>query len=429
MATPSSTTNLRLTRFPPEIDDFIIDLIGYGEDDGKAAWLHSCSLVCSSWEYRARPHILRVVRLGNIDHVRGLLDALLRKPHYRSFIKTLKLRCPERDHLSESEKKALDIDSTAWLSRAIIALPTLLPNLHRLELHRLPGPEMMEKSFTSYFGNFKNIRSLRLEHLTEQTCYEIVRIINEFPDLRSLEISDCSWTQFGRPGQLKQRRLSEVYLDLRPDFERIMSAWMSRSDSLSTLRSLTWRSNQESSSQFLELLAGCANTLREATMTIDFPEDHHPQVPPLGKHEVLESFTLDVRQPLSDDVLYYFAEVMIDLPMSVRTVRLICNENFNDVFIPPGRLHWELLFLGYEQSNLSDIQRLEIYSRYPQTVDYTQIDEYLRGVLDRLYLRGVVWCVHRLSETSGLLHHKVMPNLQDRIEYLRINDPTFQAPG
>lgn len=146
-------------------------------------------------------------------------------------------------------------------------------------------------------------------------------------------------------------------------------------------------------------MSSCTNRFRYSPFT----ENHIAQVPPLGKHEVLESFTLDVRQPLSDDVLYYFAEVMIDLPMSVRTVRLICNENFNDVFIPPGRLHWELLFLGYEQSNLSDIQRLEIYSRYPQTVDYTQIDEYLRGVLDRLYLRGVVWCVHRLSGKFSII--------------------------
>ncbi|KAJ3480189.1 hypothetical protein NLI96_g8525 [Meripilus lineatus] len=275
MATPPSTTNLRVPRFPHEIFEFIIDFIGYDEYDGRVEWLHWCSLVCSSWEYRARPHLLRVVRLGNTRHVESLHQALLQKPHYRPLIRTLKFRFPRRDHLSTKPRLARDAFdnlSTVWFSEAISKIPRLLPNLYKLEFHRLPSFDIIQSELPRFCRRFGNIRSLRLGHLTEQTFYQIVHIINEIRGLRSVEISDCSWEQFGRVHPFQQRRLSEVYLDLRPDFEGAISAWMIQSDSLSALRSLTWWSYKESRDQISRILKCCEQTLREATMTIYIPE-------------------------------------------------------------------------------------------------------------------------------------------------------------
>lgn len=116
----------------------------------------------------------------------------------------------------------------------------------------------------------------------------------------------------------------------------------------------------------------------------------------MRNHTLLESFTLDVRHPISDDILQFLADVVQAMPTSVRTVRLTCFENLNSLFIQDSddRLFWGDLDRAVDRARFD---RFEIYSRCPHLVDYGRVDKDLRNTFAWAHRAGTVWCVNRPS--------------------------------
>lgn len=96
-----------------------------------------------------------------------------------------------------------------WIYRIVTTLPTILTDLSILEFSDLPA---LHPHFIRLISSFKTVQILRLVSLTCQSFSEIIQLINRLPQIKSLYMELCRWTQPARFYPSKRLRLEKLFL-------------------------------------------------------------------------------------------------------------------------------------------------------------------------------------------------------------------------
>lgn len=176
-----AATHLPTQRLPLEVLEHIIGFVGF---IGSVDWwgnyfrletLRRCALVCRSWVTKSRIHLYDVVHLNNQRKATTFMSAIVSSPPLGEYVHEMCI---------DLEGKHAD-----WLYSTHQVLPPRLPNLKRLGYFQLPS---LHPVFFALPKKFNAITSLRLGSFETWTFREIVRLLNSFPKLETLDI-DCRW--------------------------------------------------------------------------------------------------------------------------------------------------------------------------------------------------------------------------------------------
>ncbi|KAJ3479637.1 hypothetical protein NLI96_g8916 [Meripilus lineatus] len=158
---------------PLEVLEHVIGFVGFdvdGEEWGthkKLETLQICALVCRSWVAKSRFLLYEVVNLNNKRKATNFINTIASSPRLGEYVQDLRMNLKGKHE--------------DWIYSAHQVLPSLLPNLYRLEHHQLPS---LHSVFFTLSPQFKIITSLRLSMFKSWTFREIARLLNGFPNLK-----------------------------------------------------------------------------------------------------------------------------------------------------------------------------------------------------------------------------------------------------
>ncbi len=191
--------------FPPEIEDYIIDQVGY-----SPRTLRQCALTCSRWLPRSRYNIFVDVQVATREQLFSLCSAIAEYPHLRPLVRSVTLeviRRPESAHLIETIPVPLLTllpHLTRWslLGRVYVERKKTVEDTENTEgqgagvnadidagqvchtaypCHRMALASLRRHSTT--------IQELNLHNACFQTCMDCPRLLLSFPALRSFSCS------------------------------------------------------------------------------------------------------------------------------------------------------------------------------------------------------------------------------------------------
>lgn len=165
-------------RIPLELCEYVIEDVEESVDFQagivytRNQQLGSCALVCRSWVPKSRICLFWEVTLQQHNATR--------------FTKIVSSSKGLGDYVRELIIDPHD-EHGEWIYNIIKVLPPLLPNLHHLTYTRLPT---LQPIFYVYSSRFVKVTRLSLSWGSD-FMGGIVRVVNSFKNLRSLEIIDC----------------------------------------------------------------------------------------------------------------------------------------------------------------------------------------------------------------------------------------------
>lgn len=267
----SRLPNVLRQRLPLETQEEVIEYVGLDISTGqwgtqlceRLETLLSCALVCRGWVTKSRIHIFREVRLDTNRKADSFMATITASPrlgdHVRRVVFDLR---HEYNH---------------WIYRAHQILPSLLPNIHHLEYHRLP---ILHPTFFGLSSRFGIITSLELHGLSvkDWTFRDIVRLINGFNNLKILKMQ-CDWTSpspFYCHSARQERHPMSLHLDCS-DMKDIqveeMIRWLTKRQQSHPLDEFSLRCARRSTliPTLGDLFKQCSKTLK----TLDFSFDNN----------------------------------------------------------------------------------------------------------------------------------------------------------
>ena len=122
-----------------------------------------------------------------------------------------------------------------WIYTILATLPPLLPRLEALEFRGLP---ILHPNFILMASRFKTIQRLRLHNIVYQSFSEIIRLINRFSLLQTLEVYNVQWNQPSHCYPSKRHRMKELISGPDNGCQSDMLNWMCSSQSITALYSL-----------------------------------------------------------------------------------------------------------------------------------------------------------------------------------------------
>lgn len=306
---------------PTEIWERIIDIIAADKTDLFQRWdyLSSLALVCRSWTPRARYHLLEHVRLSSSSDLNGFLLTLSKNRGSGDSVQKLSLHSPlgrqslptsvasGKQHRAGNPWKPLetvisrvsdwrssnfqlwqpapvlcrfpdvgeDLSEaypSEWVHKAIRTLPPLLPNLRTLGLFYMPT---LHPVTSILWSRFVNVEELYLGGSKDHSFSELTRIINGFPKLRTLKLTECTWSRPIRfcyriggpqPTNLINRGLTNAVC------ARDFAKWASSSQLISSLTYLEW-TVMGTASEVNDVLRGCSHSLQTMFLTVEQPDE------------------------------------------------------------------------------------------------------------------------------------------------------------
>lgn len=138
--------------------------------------LHSCALVCRDWVPRSRICLYKDVKLDNERRATSFMATITASPQFGTYVNSLELDA-KRVH-------------TDWIYKVHLTLPPLLPNLVLLQYRDLP---IVHPLFFVLSARFNYVAHLGLADLKFWTFREIVRLLDRFTQLKSLQVDGCIW--------------------------------------------------------------------------------------------------------------------------------------------------------------------------------------------------------------------------------------------
>lgn len=245
-----------LSRLPQEICDRIIDMSGLASRP-----LLAFCLVCRAWLPRARLHLFRWACLENESQAQGFLRMVSTYPRYGEFTKNLSI--------SGSPKEGTDDGpSCQWIHRIVLLLPPLLPNLQELDLISLP---VLHPTFPILCSRFKTVHSLSLTSNNEMSFCEVIKLVNGFPSLRSLDLDiDDELRGVARFHKRRRQPLATLRVNLPSAFKTQgeFAKWIVARQSASQLAEVTWSVWSNLDANLDAILERCSQTLKELTLTL-----------------------------------------------------------------------------------------------------------------------------------------------------------------
>ena len=255
------TTNLAVIEvlrpaIPTEVVENIIDavarLVWRFHRQGiemRTCSLHACSLVARSWVPRSRIHLFRFVQLCSDWRARRFLNSLTQSPALGQYVETIQIWPRNRDERT-----------CGWIFKTLSSLPLLLPHLCELAFCDLPD---LRPECIAVLSRFGTVESLLLFELTRQSLWEVVQLINRFPQLRRLQLLGCDWKLPGRYYSRKQHSLTTLMANTpREGHDRPFLEWVLASKSTGALTTFRIQSDVAGSAMERVLWAG-RSTLRE----------------------------------------------------------------------------------------------------------------------------------------------------------------------
>ena len=77
-----------------------------------------------------------------------------------------------------------------WIYKVLSSSTLVLSHLRHLSFRALP---ILHSSFVVHFSPLSTVESLELITLRSQSFSEFVRLVNRFPQLRRLAVTNCQW--------------------------------------------------------------------------------------------------------------------------------------------------------------------------------------------------------------------------------------------
>lgn len=248
-------------RLPQEICDLIIDM-----PTTKKTHSFLC-LVCRAWLPRARLRLFERVPLCSQSQAQTFLRIVLDYPKYGEFVDALVAK-PLQPRNEVADDVLL---SCEWIHRIVLSLPPLLPNLQELKLESLP---VLHPTFPILCSRFKSIRTLSIQTRTpgsnttnsERWSFcDIVKIISQFPKLRSLDLSiDENLSGTVRYHRKRQQPLTRLMFDSfnAGPTRTELAKWVVARQSLSELAELYWRILTTPDPELNFIIQGCTSSLK-----------------------------------------------------------------------------------------------------------------------------------------------------------------------
>lgn len=240
-------------RLPTEVCEQILDVTPRSGDLGR------CALVCRSWLPRSRLRLYYRIELdGNLQTLR-LITAFETSPDLGRLVNILQLPKSTARKGSDASKP-----SNNWIYKAVSTLPRYLTCLEALHFYDLP---QLHSIFPVLCSKFTSIKQLEIVHPQNWSFCDVARMVNMFPHLQHLALSDCKWRRpihFSRSKRhvfATLRMTQMIDLDCGDD----VLEWILASRSASTLTELYWSGLKASHNATLlqMVLQNCPRTLQK----------------------------------------------------------------------------------------------------------------------------------------------------------------------
>ncbi|KAK7684913.1 hypothetical protein QCA50_011747 [Cerrena zonata] len=290
---------------PTEVCEEIIDWVAAAYDITNYNWdiqktLYACALVCREWVHCAQMHLFTNV-LVKPKYLHRLQNTLQSAGHILSSIRTLDIGYDQKVPIS-----------SFLISYRLQNLSTLCINhLHLAQEHTLLFRAPL----------FHTVQYLYLDDLEECKVSQLIRFINSFHSLISLdlwfgfEILEHNGQILPRPSYISSCSLTFLYLQLIPGVSRLLD-WCLKAGSFFThIKKLTlYCYDYSDKSKFIScfrgvgaLLQHCSATIEDLTLTLE----QVPMVNEVSDLFHLESFPKLQRlsyRGLQDDAMFKYAE-------------------------------------------------------------------------------------------------------------------------
>lgn len=177
-----------------------------------------CALVCRSWLPRSQTRLFQIVKLSNARQAEAFLDVITRSPSIRLRISTLILS-PKPPATSTFEvipaRSQPDLSTSPgyynWFHRILNTLPVLIVNVMKLQLENLP---MLHPVSIALLSRFKQVQVLLFKDCSQQSFTEIIRLVNRFSHLHTLDLYQCNWRRSAHCYSGKQHNLKRLGLTM-----------------------------------------------------------------------------------------------------------------------------------------------------------------------------------------------------------------------
>lgn len=267
---------------PIEIWERVIDFIpgldeweAYSKEARDCLW--SISLVCRAWVARCRVHLFEIVEPFNGSQAKALMDVIRSSPVVGQWIRVLKISPPKE--LVDKAEPGDKPETTAkipkhppsyhnWIYELLTVLPPFLTKLRELQLSNLPT---LHPSFIHLASRFSTtVNSLTLINLQNQSFAEIIRLVNRFPHLQRLELSECEWKRPVNYYKGKSHKFQTLEVRTSDAHGKDLDNWGLATNSFGGIRMMKWSSIGSPVDNGLKgVLRRCTDTLRIATLSFD----------------------------------------------------------------------------------------------------------------------------------------------------------------
>ncbi|THH23270.1 hypothetical protein EUX98_g7908 [Antrodiella citrinella] len=209
---------------PTNIWERIIDVLAYSGAGGSRIpdrpSLSACSMVCKSWQQRARSHLCQIVRVSSRDQLLSFVAFLSSSPHLCTLVQHLTF------HGYSHEENILSEDDS-WVSSAPLLFPAL-PRLHAVAFINVDF-SYQHAIFDKAFGKLKftsNIKSLAFTHYRDMSMITFSRFTHLAHVLRAEAITfhSCTFSSDVASGAVT-RNSRIAYWTLTATTAAIISTW------------------------------------------------------------------------------------------------------------------------------------------------------------------------------------------------------------
>ncbi|KAJ3482627.1 hypothetical protein NLI96_g6845 [Meripilus lineatus] len=214
---------------------------------------------------------------------------------------------PLRDDSQKPKEISVAPRCHNWVYKVLIRLPFLLVNLETLDLRYLPT---LHPSFIRLASCFKNVKTLSLWELSNQSFSEIIQLINRLPQLKSLRVMLCQWEKPVRFSPSNRLRLETFHASsLTSSVKTDMLDWLESLQDLSGLSTLElWDAFRSSDLDKLShILRRCTHSLKYLYLWMDLSGNDAFESLSLSGHLELEYLRMWTLLSLFSDHISTFA--------------------------------------------------------------------------------------------------------------------------
>ncbi|KAJ3477111.1 hypothetical protein NLI96_g10690 [Meripilus lineatus] len=388
---------------PTEVWERVIDWVPYYEHrkDSRNT-LYACSLVCRSWVHRSQFHLFVRIELSNTRQANSFIDILAHSPVIASGLRVL-IISPSRSKAKPMEK--IPSCFYNWIYVVLATLPPLLPHLEALEFRGLP---ILHPNFILMASRFKTIRRLRLHNIVYQSFSEIIRLINRFSLLQTLEVYNVQWNQPSSCYPSKRHRIKELISGPDNGCQSDMLNWMCSSQSIVALHSLKLHAVDVLLVPTLNtILHLCMRSLQ--TLAIHFTSGipDNLALPGFAGHLALKS--LDLRNIPFQALVTFLSRPTQAIPSGIRVLQVSLRPaKYEATFDTKNQPDWRKIDQALKNRKLEHLDALVIWTTPVKGGDalYENIRIACEGALPKAFESGVL-CWGNLNTRFGAIFYLV----------------------